>query len=63
MEVLHFLQLTNSPMSLLAPQVPNLSGVGLALVSPPSCVVEEQEVGIICCMEKTLIRGEEVGDA
>lgn len=43
MEVLHFLQLTNSPMSLLAPQVPNLSGVGLALVSPPSCVVEEQE--------------------
>ncbi|XP_027917088.1 uncharacterized protein LOC114176300 [Vigna unguiculata] len=46
-----FLQLANSPMSLLAPtpantpQIPNLSGSNgdaLALVSPPSCVIEEQ---------------------
>lgn len=52
MEVISpFLQLANSPMSLLAPtpantpQVPNLSGPNgdvLASVSPPSCVIEEQ---------------------
>jgi len=52
MEVISpFLQIANSPMSLLAPtpantpQIPNLSGPNgdaLALVSPPSCVIEEQ---------------------
>ncbi|CAJ1942371.1 unnamed protein product [Sphenostylis stenocarpa] len=52
MEVISpFNQLANSPMSLLAPtpantpQVPNLAGAdgdAMALVSPPSCLIEEQ---------------------
>ncbi|TKY55890.1 hypothetical protein E2542_SST20315 [Spatholobus suberectus] len=50
-EIPPFLRLVNSPMSLLAPtpantpQIPNLSGpsdAALALVSPPSSVVQEQ---------------------
>lgn len=57
MEVPHFLQLVNSPMSLLAPTpantpqiTTNLSGpddASLALVSPPSAVVEEQLISLV----------------